>query len=156
MEGKPVQASVVEMTELALPNDANPLGNILGGKVMHLIDICAALVAAKHSRRICVTASVDSLSFRHPIRVGQAIKLRGWVNFAARTSMEIQVEVYAEDLLTGDRYHTSTALLTFVALGDDGRPTPVPPVIPETDEERQRFAAAEQRRRERLERRERL
>lgn len=153
LKPKPVRESVVEMTELVLPNDANQLGNILGGKVMHLIDICGAMAAARHARRVCVTASVDSLSFEHPVRVGQAVNLRAWVNYTARTSMEVQVEVYAEDLLTGERHHTSTALLTFVALDDQGRPTPVPPVIPETPEEKRRYAEAEQRRQERLARR---
>lgn len=153
LEPKPVSRSVVEMTELVLPNDANQLGNILGGRVMHLIDICGAMAAARHARRVCVTASVDSLSFEYPIRVGQAVNLKAWVNYTARTSLEVQVEVYAEDLLTGQRHHTSTALLTFVAVDDHGRPTPVPPVLPETAEEKRRYAEAEKRRAERLARR---
>lgn len=153
LQPKPVRASVVEMTELVLPNDANQLGNILGGRVMHLIDICGAMAAARHARRVCVTASVDNLSFEHPIKVGQAVNLKAWVNYTARTSLEVQVEVYAEDLLTGERHHTSTALLTFVAVDEQGRPTPVPPVLPETPEEQRRYAEAEKRRAERLARR---
>lgn len=153
LQPKPVRQSIVEMTELVLPNDANQLGNILGGRVMHLIDICAAMAAARHARRVCVTASVDNLSFEHPIKVGQAVNLKAWVNYTARTSMEVQVEVYAEDLLTGERHHTSTALLTFVAVDEEGRPAPVPPVLPETPEEQRRYAEAEKRRAERLARR---
>lgn len=149
---KPVRESYVEMTELVLPNDANALGTVQGGKVMHLIDICGAVAAARHCRRVVVTASVDALDFKHPIFVGQAMLLRGWVNYAARTSMEVQVEVFSEDLRTGERRHTSTALLTFVALDDQRRPTPVPPVLPETEEEWRRYREAEARRAERLRR----
>lgn len=149
---KPVRESHVEMTELVLPNDANALGTVLGGKVMHLIDICGAMAAARHCRKPVVTASVDTLDFKHPIFVGQAMLLRGWVNYAARTSMEVQVEVYSEDLRTGERRHTSTALLTFVALDERRQPTPVPPVLPETEEEWRRYREAEARRAERLRR----
>ncbi|MFS8639225.1 MAG: acyl-CoA thioesterase [Symbiobacteriaceae bacterium] len=138
------------MMELVLPNDANPLGNILGGKVMHLMDIAAAMAASRHSRRVCVTASVDSIDFLRPIKVGQAILLEAQVTDAARTSMEVRVNVYSENLRTGERHHTATAFFTFVALDEDGRPTPVPAVIAETPEEKRLQEEARERRRARL------
>lgn len=147
---RPARESRVEMTELVLPNDANPLGNILGGKVMHLMDIAGALAAARHSRRVCVTASVDSIDFLHPIRVGEAIQVVAQVTDAGRTSMEVQVDVYSENLRTGQRRHTATAFFTFVALDERGQPTPVPAVIAETPEERRRQAEARRRRQARL------
>ncbi|GAB6875408.1 acyl-CoA thioesterase [Thermaerobacter litoralis] len=147
---RPARESRVEMTELVLPNDANPLGNILGGKVMHLMDIAGALAAARHSRRICVTASVDRIDFLHPIRVGEAILLEAQVTDAGRTSMEVRVNVYSENLRTGQRRHTATAFFTFVALDDSGRPAPVPAVIAETPDEQRLQAEARLRRQERL------
>ncbi len=155
LEPRPVRLSVSEYSELALPNDANTLGNLLGGKVMHLVDLAAALAAMRHARRPVVTASVDSMSFLHPVRIGQLIVLRSCVNRAFRTSMEVGVRVEVETLLTGEIRHTSSAYLTFVALGNDGRPVPIPAVIPETEEEKRRYQEAEERRRYRLEMRER-
>ena len=133
-EGKPVCESISEYSELALPNDANGLGAVLGGKVMHLVDLTAAMAAMRHARRPVVTASVDSLHFLHPVRIGELIVLRSSVNRAFRTSMEVGVYVTAENLLSGRRLHTCSAYLTFVALDDRGKATPVPPVIPETEE----------------------
>lgn len=147
---KPVRESVVERVEMVLPNDANPLGNILGGRVMHLIDITAAIAAQRHSGRPVVTASIDQVDFHHPIKVGQLILLKAAVNFAGRTSMEVGVKVFSEDTLTGERRHTSSAYVTFVALDEHGRPAPVPGLIPETDEERRRYGEAQQRRAQRL------
>ncbi|HEY8487513.1 MAG TPA: hotdog domain-containing protein [Thermaerobacter sp.] len=147
---RPARESRVEMTELVLPNDANPLGNILGGKVMHLMDIAGALAASRHSRRVCVTASVDRIDFLHPIRVGEAILLEAQVTDAGRTSMEVRVNVYSENLRTGQRRHTATAFFTFVALDEHGRPTPVPAVIAETPDEQRLQAEARRRRQERL------
>jgi len=152
LEPKPVKASQVEMTEIVLPNDANQLGNILGGRVMHLIDIAAAMAATRHSRRVCVTASMDRLNFLSFIKVGYIIILKASVNYTDRTSMEIGVKVLSENPLTGEQKHTSTAYLTFVALNEHGKPTPVPPVVPETPEEKQRFENARKRRNTRLER----
>ncbi|MBI4550962.1 MAG: acyl-CoA thioesterase [Candidatus Latescibacteria bacterium] len=149
---RPVRDSQVERAEIVLPNDANPLGNILGGRVMHLIDITAAIAAQRHSRRQVVTASIDEVDFHHPITVGQLIILKASVNFAGRTSMEIGVKVFSEDILTGEQQHTSSAYLTFVALDDHGRPTPVPGVIPETPDEQRRERDAQQRRERRLKR----
>ena len=149
--GRPVRDSVSEYSELAMPNDANPLGTLFGGKVMHLVDLAASLAAARHARRPVVTASVDHLEFIHPVHIGQLLVLRSSVNRVFRTSMEVGVRVCVEDLRTGDIRHTCSAFLTFVALGDDGRPAVIAPVIPETGEEKRRFAQAGDRRRYRLE-----
>jgi acyl-CoA hydrolase len=156
MQGKPVRASISEYSELALPNDANVLGNVLGGKVMHLVDLAAAMAAIRHARRPCVTASVDSLHFLHPVRIGQLIVLRSSVNRVFRSSMEVGVQVETETLLTGEKLHTCSAYLTFVALDEKGKATEVPPVIPETEEEVRRFRQAEERREYRLALRNRL
>ncbi len=156
MEGKPVRESASEYSEFALPNDANGLGNVLGGKVMHLVDLAAAMVAIRHSRRPCVTASVDSLSFLHPVRIGQLMILRSSLNRVFRTSMEVGVKVFAEDLLTGEKVHTCSAYLTFVALDESRKATPVAPVIPETEDEHRRYRQAGERREARLALRERM
>jgi acyl-CoA hydrolase len=156
MQGKPVRASVSEYSELALPNDANVLGNVLGGKVMHLVDLAAAMAAIRHARRPCVTASVDSLHFLHPVRIGQLIVLRSAVNRVFRSSMEVGVQVETETLLTGEKLHTCSAYLTFVALDENGRAIEVAPVIPETEEEQRRYRQAGERREYRLALRNRL
>ena len=149
-QGKPVRESVSEYLELALPNDANGLGHVLGGKVMHLVDLAAALAAMRHARRPVVTASIDHMSFLVPERIGQLILLRSAVNRVFRTSMEVGVRVMVEDLLTGVRQHTSSAYLTFVALDEDGKPTEITPVIPEAPEELRRYQEAGERREYRL------
>jgi acyl-CoA hydrolase len=151
LRGKPVSESMSELSELALPNDANPLGNLLGGKVMHLVDLCASLAVVRHARRPCVTASFDHMSFLHPIHIGQLVVLRSAVNRAFRTSMEVGVKVFVEDLRTGVVKHTSSAYLTFVALDENGEPAPVPPVIPESEQEVRRYMDAGRRREYRLE-----
>jgi acyl-CoA hydrolase len=156
MEGKPVRESLSEYSELALPNDANGLGNVLGGKVMHLVDLAAAMAAIRHARRPCVTAAVDSMQFLHPVRIGQLIVLRSSVNRVFRSSMEVGVYVETETLLTGARLHTCSAYLTFVALDEAGKATPVPPVIPETEAELRRYREAGERREYRLAMRNRL
>jgi acyl-CoA hydrolase len=150
MEGKPVRESVSEYSELALPNDANGLGNVLGGKVMHLVDLAAAMAAIRHARRPCVTAAVDSMQFLHPVKIGQLIVLRSSVNRVFRSSMEVGVYVETETLLTGKKLHTCSAYLTFVALDESGKATAVPPVIPETAEEKRRYREAGERREYRL------
>lgn len=150
LQAKPVRESQVEVMQTVLPTDANPLGNMLGGTVMHLIDIAGSMAAMRHCRRVVVTASVDRLEFREPIRVGEFIILKASVNYAGRTSMEVGVKVLGENPLTGEQRHTSTAYLTFVALDEMGRPTEVPKVIPETDEEKERYRQAEERRAARL------
>jgi acyl-CoA hydrolase len=150
IEGKPVRESASEYSELALPTDANVLGHVLGGKVMHLVDVAAALTAIRHARKPVVTASVDSLHFLHPVQIGQLIHLRSAVNRVFRTSMELGVKVMAEDLMTGSLVHTCSAYLTFVALDEHGKATVAPPVIPETEEEKRRYAEAAERRDYRL------
>jgi len=150
MQGKPVRASISEYSELALPNDLNGLGNVLGGKVMHLVDLAAAMAGMRHARRPIVTAALDSMRFLHPVKVGQLIVLRASVNRVFNTSMEIGVKVETETLLTGVKLHTCSAYLTFVALDENGKPAPIPPVIPETEEEHRRFREAGERREYRL------
>ena len=150
MKGKRISASRSEIVELAMPNDANPLGTMMGGRVMHFIDIAGALAAHRHSNSLVVTASVDYLDFRYPIRVGEFLVLKSSVNRVFHSSMEVGVKVYAENILTGERKHTSTAYLTFVAIDRDRRTHPVPPLILETAADRRRFREAGQRRRMRL------
>ena len=135
---------------MVLPSQTNPLGNVLGGHVMHLMDITAAIAAHRHSNSYAATVAVDYLDFRHPIRVGQLIVLKSSVNRVFQTSMEVGVKVFAENILTGERQHTSSAYVTFVALDEKGNPKAVPPVLCETEEERRRFREAEVRRRLRL------
>lgn len=149
-EGKPVRESLSEYSEIALPNDANGLGAVLGGKVMHLVDLAGAMAAMRHSRTPVVTASVDSFQFLHPVHPGELIVLRSSVNRVFRTSMEVGVYVTTENLLSGKKMHTCSAYLTFVALNREGKATPVGPVIPETDEEKRRYREAGERREYRL------
>jgi acyl-CoA hydrolase len=141
-----VRESISEYSEFALPIDANTIGNVLGGKVMHLVDLAAALAAVRHARCAVVTASVDQMSFLHPVHIGELIVLRSSVNRVFRTSMEVGVRVEVENLLTGHIRHTSSAYLTFVAIDKTGKRLPIPPVIPETEAEKRRFLEAEQRR----------
>ncbi len=136
--------------QVVLPNDANPLGFILGGTVMHLIDIAGAIAGHRHTRSLLVTAAVDGLQFLHPIKVGDLIILRSRVTCTFCTSLEVEVEVYSEEILTGTRRLTSRAYLTFVAIDRDGRRVPVPPLLLETDEERRKAEQARARRAERL------
>jgi acyl-CoA hydrolase len=151
MQGKPVRESQSEYSEFAMPNDANVLGHVLGGKVMHLVDLAGALAALRHARCPVVTASVDHMSFLHPVHIGQLILLRSSVNRVFHTSMEVGVKVWVEDLRTGDRLHTSSAYLTFVAIDAGGKCLGVAPVIPETSEEKRRYEEALSRREYRLE-----
>ena len=150
VKGKTPAESRAEMVQVVLPNDANQLGNILGGTVMHLIDIAGAIAAHRHARSHVVTASVDSVDFSHPIRVGQVIVLRSQVTRAIRTTMEVEVKVYLEDYLTGERHLTSSAFVTYVAVGEDLLPAPVPPLIARTTEEKRLYREALGRRRRRL------
>ncbi len=153
MNGKPVHESQVITTQLVLPNDTNSLGNLLGGTLMHWIDITAAIAAQRHTGQICVTASVDELVFHHPIRLGEVVTLQASVNRAFNTSMEVGVHVTAHGRGGLPTRSATTAYLTFVAIDEAGRPTPVPPVIPDTGDERRRYSEAEQRRAMRLGRR---
>src|ERR1700683_4310143 len=150
MEGRRVSESIAEYSELALPNDANGLGNLLGGKIMHLVDLAGAIAAMKHCRNVVVTASVDHMDFIHPVKIGQWVRLRSSVNRAFHTSMEVGVKVWVEDLIHGQQQHVSSAFLTFVAVNKEGKSVRVPPVIPETDDEKRRYERAGERRDYRL------
>src|SRR5919109_4758812 len=149
-DAKRPSESATEMVQVVLPNDANPLGFILGGTVMHLIDIAGAIACHRHTRSLLVTAAVDGLQFLHPIKVGDLIILRSRVTAAWTTSLEAEVEVFSEETLTGVRRMTSRAYLTFVSIDREGRRLPIPGLILETDDDRERAAAAELRRAERL------
>jgi acyl-CoA hydrolase len=150
MEGRPVKESYSTLSELALPNDANGLGTLLGGKIMHLVDIAGAIAANRHSRQFVVTASFDHMDFLEPVRIGQLVTLHAAVNRAFRTSMEVGVKVFAEDLRTATTKHVASAYLTFVALDENRNPQPVPPALPETAEEKRRYDEAGERREYRL------
>jgi len=153
-DGRRVAESATEMTQLVLPHHANVHGTLLGGTVMHWVDLAAAIVANRHSRRPVVTAAFDEMSFLAPVMVGQVALLHARLTLVDRSSMEIRVEVESEDVLTGERRRTGTAFVTFVALDPvTHRPTPVPPLVLETDEERSEHARALERRRLRLEHR---
>jgi acyl-CoA hydrolase len=145
-----VRESRSEYTEICLPNDTNMLGTMLGGRVMHLVDICGAIAAMRHARGPVVTASVDQMTFLHPIRVGELVRLKSQVNRAFQSSMEVGVKVWVENLHTGEMKHTSSAYLTFVALDSRGGKVRIPPIFPETDEEHRRYAQAAKRRASRL------
>ena len=148
--------SVTEMVQVVLPNDANPLGYILGGTVMHLIDIAGAIASVRHARVPMVTAAVDDLQFLHPIKVGDLIILKAAVTCAFNSSLEVQVDVFSEATMTGERCLTSRAFLTFVAFSRDGQRVKVPPLVIETDEERRIAEEAQARRAARLLKKERL
>ena len=150
MTPKTPSESQTEMVQAVLPNDANPLGFILGGTVMHLIDIAGAIACHRHTRSLLVTAAVDGLQFLHPIKVGDLIILRARVTAAWTTSLEVEVEVFSEETLTGVRRMTSLAYLTFVAVDRDSHRVPIPGLIPENDEDRRRTQEAEVRRTHRL------
>jgi acyl-CoA hydrolase len=142
----PVKASQAEMAELVLPNDANPLGALLGGRLMHWIDLAGAMAAHRHSRSYAVTASVDHIDFLVPVRVGSLVILRSSVNRAFRTSMEVGVKVWVENYIEDTCKHVASAHLTFVAVDKQGNRLPVPPIIPETDEQKRRYEDAGRRR----------
>ncbi len=143
---RPVADSISEMVELVLPNDANPLGSLLGGRLMHWIDLAGALAAHRHSRSYVVTASTDHLDFLIPVRVGDLVIFKSSVNRVYRTSMEVGIKVWVESYFTGERHHVSSAYLTFVAVDRHGRKLRVAPVTPETPEELRRFEDADRRR----------
>ena len=143
---KTVRDSASEMIELVLPNDANPLGNLLGGRLMHWIDLAGALAAHRHSRAYAVTASIDHLDFVTPVHVGDMVILQSSVNRAFRTSMEVGVRAIVENYISGTHRHVSSAYLTFVAVDKEGKRLQVPPLVPETEEEKRRYEDAGRRR----------
>ena len=138
------------MNEIVLPNDTNSLGNMMGGRLLHLMDKCAAISAQRHANRVCVTASVDSVEFQGPIREAEVVIIESQVNRAFKTSMEVELNVWAENPRAQTRRKCNRAYYTFVALSDDGTPTDVPPITPETDEEKRRYEQAAKRREVRL------
>lgn len=152
---RPVRDSQSEMAEVVLPNDANPLGNLLGGRLMHLIDIAAAMAAHRHSRSYVVTASMDHIDFLAPVRIGDLLILKSSVNRAFHTSMEVGVKCWVENYIAGTTRHVASAYLTFVAVDSHGHHHIVPQVIPETEEEEQRYEDAGRRREARKAERER-
>jgi acyl-CoA hydrolase len=147
LQPRPVRDSKSEMTEIVLPNDTNPLNALVGGRLMHWIDLAGAMAAHRHSRQYVVTASVDHLDFLMPVRVGDIVILRSSVNRVFNTSMEVGVKVWVENYHKDVTKHVSSAYLTFVAVAGDGQPLKVAPVVPETNEEKRRYEDAGRRRR---------
>lgn len=147
---KKVSESQITMTELVLPNYTNQLGKLLGGQLMHWIDICAAICASKHNNHVCVTASVDRIDFIHSINLGDVVTLTASINRVFNTSMEVGVKAYSESFKIGKRIHTNTAYLTFVSVDTSGKPVKAVDAIPETLEEKRRYEEALQRRDQRL------
>jgi acyl-CoA hydrolase len=145
-----VRETQSEYYEVCLPNDANLLGNMLGGHVMHLVDLCGAIAAIRHARCTVVTASIDQMTFLHPVHIGELVHLKSQVNRVFRTSMEVGVKVWVENMQTGNLKHTSSAYLTFVALDRAGNRVVLPPILPESEEEKRRFEQAAERRAYRL------
>jgi acyl-CoA hydrolase len=137
--------SAVEMTELVLPNDTNLLGNLLGGRMMHWMDIAGAMAATRHSNKVVATVAIDSVDFRHPVRMGEIVTLKAKLTWVGNTSMEVMVNAYAENPKSGAVIHTNQAFFTFVALDGNGKPSPVPQLRLETQEERDLFESALQR-----------
>jgi len=147
---KPVSASVCEMTEIVLPNDTNSLGSMMGGRLLHLMDKCAAISAQRHANRVCVTAAVDNVEFQSAIREGEVVDVESQVNRAFRTSMEVELNVWAEDPKAETRRKCNRAFYTFVALDEDRSPVAVPSISPQTEKEQSRYEAAAKRRDVRL------
>jgi acyl-CoA hydrolase len=150
LKSKTAQQSFVEMTELVLPNDTNTFGNLMGGRLMYWMDIAAALAAMKHCGAPVVTASVDNISFENPIKLGNVVHIQAKVSRAFTTSMEIHLNVWGEDAIHQSKYKSNEAYFTFVALDANGKSTPVPPLLPQTEEERKLFESALRRRQIRL------
>jgi uncharacterized protein (TIGR00369 family) len=142
------------MSELMMPHHANNMGNVFGGVILSLIDRVALVAATRHARRHCVTVSMDGVDFLQPIYLGELVTAHACVNFAGRTSMEVGVRIEAENLVTGAKRHTNSCYVTYVAIDERGKPVPVPPAVPEAEDERRRYQEAEQRRARRLRERE--
>lgn len=149
LEDKPVSASAMTTVRLMMPADANIVGNVFGGAIMRYMDEIAAVVAFKHARRLVVTASIDRMNFWRPVHVGNLLVLKCSVNYVGRTSMEVGVRIEAEDLLKKIVAYTGSCYLTYVALDENGRPTPIPSVLPRTKAQKRRFKEAMERRRRR-------
>jgi uncharacterized protein (TIGR00369 family) len=152
MSGKRVKDSQMTLNQLMLPQHTNPMGSVHGGEIMRLVDETGALCAVRHAQRPVATIAIDSMTFHSPVQVGNLVSFYASLNWVGRSSMEVGVRVVAENVLTGEQTHTNSAFVVYIALGDDGRPTEVPRLILETDEERRRWAEAEVRQQRRLER----
>lgn len=150
MSEKKPQISLITMNELVLPNDTNTLNNLMGGRLLHWMDIAAAISAQKHCNRIVVTASVDNVSFKHPIKLGDVVTINAKVTRAFHTSVEVRLDVWAENIPTGEKVKSNEAYYTFVALDNDGKTVAVPTITPETEEEQELFDGALRRRQLRL------
>lgn len=142
--------SLTVMTEIVLPNDTNSLNNLMGGRLLHWMDIASAIAAQKHSNSIVVTASVDSVSFKEPIKLGDVVNIKAWITRSFSTSMEIFIEVWAENIPIGRKIKSNDAYYTFVALDSSNNPIPVPQVVPQSDIEKEKYAGALRRRQLRL------
>src|SRR5881296_4102811 len=149
-KGRHPRESESVLTELMMPHHANIMGNVFGGHILALVDRVAAVAAIRHSHRECVTVSVDKVDFKEPIHVGELLTAYARVNFAGRTSMEVGVKIIAENVLTGVRRHTNSCYVTYVALDEQGVPTAVPPIVPETADEKRRYDRAAKRRASRV------
>lgn len=147
---RPAAESALTLTQLTLPEHANTLGNVHGGVVLKLCDECGGIIAARHARRPAVTVTVDSVHFLQPVLLSRLLLVHGLITWVGRTSIEVELHVETENLLTGERLHTNSAWFVYVALGDDRRPTPVPPLLLRDALDEQRFAAGAERRRLRL------
>ena len=150
LEGKPVSASRIQLAQMMQPQQANNLGNVHGGEIMKLVDEAGGLACMRHAQKRVVTVAVDQLIFRHPIRLGDLVTLTAEVSYAGRTSMEAEVNVEAENPITGKRIHTNTAYLVYVAIDENGNPSPVPPLIPENEAQRARMEDGKARQTHRL------
>jgi len=146
MKAKKVSESVTVMTEIVLPNDTNTLGNLMGGRLLHWMDVCSAMAAHRHCKRVVVTASVNNVSFSQAIKLGSIITLQAKISRSFTTSMEVFIDVWVEDPVTGEKKKSNEAIYTFVAVDQHGSPLPVPELIPETEEEKQRYESALRRR----------
>ncbi len=146
MNAKTVRQSQTEMSQLMMPQHINLAGTVYGGVIVSIADSAAYVCAARHAGPKCVTVSIDQLDFREPVRIGELVTFKASVNYVGRTSMEVGIRIEAEDLKTGKKRHTNSCYFTMVALDDQGRPTPVPKLIPETEVEKKRFTAGEKRR----------
>src|SRR5213593_2955131 len=150
MQGRHPRESEAMIAELMMPQHANIMGNVFGGVLLAMVDRVAAVAAIRHARRPAVTVSVDKVDFREPIRVGELVTAMAQVNFTGRTSMEVGVKVIAENVLTGERRHTNSCYITYVALDENGRPTEVDPIVPATPDEKRRYDRAAKRRAKRV------
>jgi uncharacterized protein (TIGR00369 family) len=150
LKAKPMRASQISIAQLMQPEHANNLGNVHGGWIMKLVDEAGALACMRHAQRRVVTVAIDSLVFRQPIRIGDLVILNAEVTYAGRTSMEAEVQVVAENPVTGERTHTNTAYLVYVALNDKGQPVSIPPLFAETEQEKARMQQARERQDRRL------